>query len=992
MANRNDNGTGTAGGAGNDVPRNRRIVHTHIHIGQTIAEEQETARRTGIGADAVLDKSKEDLPIHTALKSSKQQDGGTHTDEPWNNRSTIVKLLIQRGLEYATGARPAISDLGTVEAGDKDDGETIPPVVYGLSNNTHYSHNDTPRRANNFSMSQTCGGLYVKDSSNVNVIDHALCILDDTDYFACNDEERKKCLTVVLQYAHAFMFVDLDDCGSDCDCDCDEVENQGEDEGANENDSRRNDAGANSSNLKDDGGNTIIPNHDDGNENQSNSADERSEHEIAFLITKQMKKHLNLQMPLLHAGIGVVSVDTIKKIILKYQINVTDELQYDSDQIQLLERERLQERQLLQFRHSAPFHLQQYGNCDRQVGELWQQYPPKQQLVSPYDYHYDCSKERQGKNVLFTLLKVFSPKTKPQNGATYCQQSIYKKRERDSILEHELLRQFLRTNGVQLNINNNNNNNNNNPQQFQQRGANVDQQNDNQNQPIPPAGAEAAGNLNNDAVPVDFVDAAHAQNQGDAVANADDNRQNNDPAGMPHVLPRPGHRLMPLLRRHLNNNFHFRHHLRATRYTLRRLREAADLARNNGHDNDDHGLIDQLLQQEIEDLLAGIPDDLRVLIEVDLHEQQQDENQNNNDVDMNNNNNNNDDDRNNLPERLREHLEREVIFRIYRLNERRRLLRARAQPAGHGGRAAVARARGLIEIAQFDEEMDEIDRFERLRHLGRAGIFEGARPRPWRERAVGAGDVDFDEEMDEIDRFERPRHQRRAEMILENDGQGGGTNNDTANGNAAVGIDDDDDRRNDIFDNQQQQLRDVEREYFKALLDIFLAPETKEVSRQQRSLSQYDLGNHSNDVENQAPGTFSILPHGSRSESLLCTRTPLPLSNTRIPLDHHNPVLRTFSAPSMLRFPPPTPTTITINCAQIKDRNGRLPLHLAIEGGMTLDDLQDIILANMNALLEPDGLTGFYPFTLARDDINASYSLLLQNPAVMENVVKAMSG
>ena len=182
-----------------------------------------------------------------------------------------------------------------------------------------------------------------------------------------------------------------------------------------------------------------------------------------------------------------------------------------------------------------------------------------------------------------------------------------------------------------------------------------------------------------------------------------------------------------------------------------------------------------------------------------------------------------------------------------------------------------------------------------------------------------------------FDRFVRHhRRLRRAQMFLGNAGYIGG------NGN------------NDGDNQEQQQLREVEVEYMKGLLQILLT-----------------------DVTLTAP------PQCSFNRSILS-----PISPTR-PILLPNMSMRCSTSTSS------GPIAITINCAHIKDEDGRLPLHLAVERGLSLSEgLKEIIDANINGLLEPDGITGFYPFALAQDNLNASYSLLLQNPAVIENILR----
>ena len=91
-----------------------------------------------------------------------------------------------------------------------------------------------------------------------------------------------------------------------------------------------------------------------------------------------------------------------------------------------------------------------------------------------------------------------------------------------------------------------------------------------------------------------------------------------------------------------------------------------------------------------------------------------------------------------------------------------------------------------------------------------------------------------------------------------------------------------------------------------------------------------------------------------------------------------------------LSLPKPGRNT-TYNCAHLKDEDGRLPLHLAAEMGVVESEgLREIIDANVDAVQEPDGLTGLFPFALARGDLNTCFSVLLQNPAVMDDVTRRL--
>jgi len=76
-----------------------------------------------------------------------------------------------------------------------------------------------------------------------------------------------------------------------------------------------------------------------------------------------------------------------------------------------------------------------------------------------------------------------------------------------------------------------------------------------------------------------------------------------------------------------------------------------------------------------------------------------------------------------------------------------------------------------------------------------------------------------------------------------------------------------------------------------------------------------------------------------------------------------------------------------VQCAQVKSHDGRLALHFAAERGLSSSDgLKDIWNAFPDAVLEPDGATGLFPFALTstRSDLNTTFEILIRNPAVMD--------
>mmetsp|Transcript_18436 Transcript_18436/g.22574 ORF Transcript_18436/g.22574 Transcript_18436/m.22574 type:complete len:729 (-) Transcript_18436:176-2362(-) len=95
------------------------------------------------------------LPIHIALRSRNT------AYSPWNNRSSIVKLLLDFGIKHQVGGKSG------------------------------------------------CGGLYVCDRpTSSTAMSRALEVLTENSQW--RDEERYLCLKICLQYAHAFMFHDYD--------------------------------------------------------------------------------------------------------------------------------------------------------------------------------------------------------------------------------------------------------------------------------------------------------------------------------------------------------------------------------------------------------------------------------------------------------------------------------------------------------------------------------------------------------------------------------------------------------------------------------------------------------------------------------------------------------------------------------------------------------------------------------------------------------------
>ena len=82
----------------------------------------------------------------------------------------------------------------------------------------------------------------------------------------------------------------------------------------------------------------------------------------------------------------------------------------------------------------------------------------------------------------------------------------------------------------------------------------------------------------------------------------------------------------------------------------------------------------------------------------------------------------------------------------------------------------------------------------------------------------------------------------------------------------------------------------------------------------------------------------------------------------------------------------PTKPKSFLSCAYIKDKQSRYPLHEATEKGIALSEgLEEILLSNFDAVREPDGLTGLYPFMLAAaepySDLKSVFYLLQQDPS-----------
>ena len=74
--------------------------------------------------------------------------------------------------------------------------------------------------------------------------------------------------------------------------------------------------------------------------------------------------------------------------------------------------------------------------------------------------------------------------------------------------------------------------------------------------------------------------------------------------------------------------------------------------------------------------------------------------------------------------------------------------------------------------------------------------------------------------------------------------------------------------------------------------------------------------------------------------------------------------------------------------AAIKDPNGRLPIHLAIQRGITWEGgLEALIKAYPRGLCTPDPASGLLPSLMAGDDVNTIFNLMLANPTEPLNCI-----
>ena len=79
----------------------------------------------------------------------------------------------------------------------------------------------------------------------------------------------------------------------------------------------------------------------------------------------------------------------------------------------------------------------------------------------------------------------------------------------------------------------------------------------------------------------------------------------------------------------------------------------------------------------------------------------------------------------------------------------------------------------------------------------------------------------------------------------------------------------------------------------------------------------------------------------------------------------------------------------------IRDKNGRLPIHIALENRLKWENgLKELVEVDYSLLLEPDPLTGLFPHAIVAvgksADLNLTFNLLMMNPFVLKryNVTK----
>ncbi len=299
----------------------------------------------------------------------------------WNNRSNIVKLLLERGIAYCNSSSSSSGHYKMFEetCGGlyRRDGNNSTPLDHLLrqilnkdtttaaSNDNgdinNATNNDNPVAAAGTGADMVNVNLQVSNegSDNNTTIEEP----NGTLHYYYNQEECKACLQICLQYAHAFMYV-----------------------------SRKKDN-----------------NHNDNEETTETVATTTKTEPTSFY--HQMKKHLHMNMPILHAAIGVVSTEDYQKIMKLFNLNVTDEL-FNENACTDNDHNDLNHHNTNNHYHAVNDEGNIHLSFQEQLLRLQQQLQPQQN-------NNDKPIPPNGKNPLFTLIKIASSRTKPRNGIIY---------------------------------------------------------------------------------------------------------------------------------------------------------------------------------------------------------------------------------------------------------------------------------------------------------------------------------------------------------------------------------------------------------------------------------------------------------------------------------------------------------------------------------------------------------------------------------------------
>jgi hypothetical protein len=466
--------------------------------------------------------SRVDLPIHTAFQVTDDKQYS-----PWHNRSCIVKLLIQRGLEYADYTPEEIQELEEKQEQDRARVVVAPAVATSTVTNSTYVAAFSPSRLSpraqrrnrhqqeqiqqnrlhhhqqqqqqlqqqspsmrkRDEMRKTCGGLFMNDSRGQTVLRLALRVLESNVRY--NDEERKECLKVCLQFAHASMNVIIHDANN---------EEGGEEENNDGNNNHEGDEHVNNEQHQqqllqqrqhdrnmmsrmaelgrqfignDDMGGPMVAGPDEDelfmmfheeqwddprevmqqvrqqvhqrrrlHRKQSSSSSEPK----IFSIVMQMNQCLNLQMPILHAAIGIVVIEDIKKIIELFDIDVTEDL-------------------LLPPSMSSDGKKKKGKKQETEKAEK-DEHIMNFQLSHPEGHDFNDNRNEsttpKGKNPLFTLINVFALSKNPNKNIPICVEEFSNDqiREQAALYRHVFNQRFRiqqqgqQGNNIENNINN----------------------------------------------------------------------------------------------------------------------------------------------------------------------------------------------------------------------------------------------------------------------------------------------------------------------------------------------------------------------------------------------------------------------------------------------------------------------------------------------------------------------------------------------------------